>query len=396
MHGRRTGRDGRRDDEVPNGHCHGGVYKLAAVEKPDGTIATQYKPEKSRAQKGTFYGLPVVRGVVAFVESLSIGMGTLTESAKLAGEEIDEEPSKFEKWLAAKLGKSVESVIIGFAVVIAVCLAVGLFFVLPTLLGSLILGGSEVASVWKSLTEGLVRLLIFLGYIVLCSRVKDVRRVFMYHGAEHKTIACYEAEEPLTPENAMKHSRLHPRCGTNYLFLVMAVSILFFAAVGWNANFLVRLASRIIFLPLVAGISYEVLRFAAKHDNLLTRIIRAPGMGLQYITTKEPTPDMLEVAITAFELAMDPEGFAAKQAAAETKEGETAAAETATAKSTSSVSRPDHADSRKGTKVPPASSPLSSAAMPSSSDVRRERNRSGVKSRRSIMSGCRNISPGPG
>ena len=150
-----------------------------AVRKPDGTIATQYKPEKSRAQKGTFYGLPVVRGVVAFVESLSIGMGTLTESAKLAGEEIDEEPSKFEKWLAAKLGKSVESVIIGFAVVIAVCLAVGLFFVLPTLLGSLILGGSEVASVWKSLTEGLVRLLIFLGYIVLCSRVKDVRRVFM-------------------------------------------------------------------------------------------------------------------------------------------------------------------------------------------------------------------------
>ena len=271
-----------------------------------------------------------MRGVVAFVESLSIGMGTLTESAKLAGEEIDEEPSKFEKWLAAKLGKSVESVIIGFAVVIAVCLAVGLFFVLPTLLGSLILGGSEVASVWKSLTEGLVRLLIFLGYIVLCSRVKDVRRVFMYHGAEHKTIACYEAEEPLTPENAMKHSRLHPRCGTNYLFLVMAVSILFFAAVGWNANFLVRLASRIIFLPLVAGISYEVLRFAAKHDNLLTRIIRAPGMGLQYITTKEPTPDMLEVAITAFELAMDPEGFAAKQAAAETKEGEkTAAVETA-------------------------------------------------------------------
>lgn len=293
-----------------------------AVRKPDGTIATQYKKAKSRAQKGTFYGLPIVRGVVAFVESLSIGMGTLTESAKLAGEEIDEEPTRFEKWLAEKLGKSVEAVIIGVAVVLAVILAVGLFFVLPTLLSSLILGGSEVASVWKSLTEGLVRLAIFLGYIVLCSRVKDVRRVFMYHGAEHKTIACYEAEEPLTPENAAKHSRLHPRCGTNYLFLVMAVSILFFAAVGWNANFLVRLASRLIFLPLVAGLSYEVLRFAAKHDNLLTRIIRAPGMGLQRITTKEPTPDMLEVAITAFELAMDPEAFAAKQAAAEAETAE--------------------------------------------------------------------------
>ena len=293
-----------------------------AVRKPDGTIVTQYKKAKSRAQKGTFYGLPIVRGVVAFVESLSIGMGTLTESAKLAGEEIDEEPTRFEKWLAEKLGKSVEAVIIGVAVVLAVILAVGLFFVLPTLLSSLILGGSEVASVWKSLTEGFVRLAIFLGYIVLCSRVKDVRRVFMYHGAEHKTIACYEAEEPLTPDHAAKHSRLHPRCGTNYLFLVMAVSILFFAAVGWNANFLVRLASRLIFLPLVAGLSYEVLRFAAKHDNLLTRIIRAPGMGLQRITTKEPTPDMLEVAITAFELAMDPEAFAAKQAAAEAETAE--------------------------------------------------------------------------
>ena len=295
-----------------------------AVRKPDGTIATQYKPQKSRAQKGTFLGLPIVRGVVAFVESLSVGMGTLTESAKLIGEEIDEEPTKFEKWLAEKLGKSVESVIMGFAVILAVCLAVGLFFVLPTLISSLLLSASEVASIWKSLTEGLVRLLIFLGYILLCSRVKDVRRVFMYHGAEHKTIACYEAEEPLTPENAMKHSRLHPRCGTNYLFLVMAVSILFFAVVGWNSNFFVRLATRLVFLPVVAGLSYEVLRFAAKHDNLLTRIIRAPGMGLQYITTKEPTPDMIEVAITAFELAMDPEGFAAKQA----EKTEIAAAET--------------------------------------------------------------------
>ena len=295
-----------------------------AVRKPDGTIATQYKPQKSRAQKGTFLGLPIVRGVVAFVESLSVGMGTLTESAKLIGEEIDEEPTKFEKWLAEKLGKSVESVIMGFAVILAVCLAVGLFFVLPTLISSLLLGASEVASVWKSLTEGLVRLLIFLGYILLCSRVKDVRRVFMYHGAEHKTIACYEAEEPLTPENAVKHSRLHPRCGTNSLFLVMAVSILFFAVVGWNSNFFVRLATRLVFLPVVAGLSYEVLRFAAKYDNLFTRIIRAPGMGLQYITTKEPTPDMIEVAITAFELAMDPEGFAAKQA----EKTEIAAAET--------------------------------------------------------------------
>lgn len=278
-----------------------------AVRCADGTIATRSNNWKTKAQKGTFYGLPIVRGVVTFIESLSTGMSTLTESAKLAGEDIDEEPTKFEKWLSEKLGKSVESIVIGLAVILAVALSVGLFFLLPLGISSLIFGkAASVAGVWKSLTEGLIRLIIFIGYIALCSSIKDVKRTFMYHGAEHKTIACYEAEEELTPENAAKHSRLHPRCGTNYLFLVMAVSILFFAAIGWNANFLVRLALRIIFLPVVAGLSYEVLRFAARHDNWFTRIIRAPGMALQHLTTKEPTRDMLEVAITAFNLAMDP------------------------------------------------------------------------------------------
>ena len=278
-----------------------------AVRRADGIIATRYDNWTTKAQKGTFWGLPIIRGVVTFIESLTTGMNTLTESAKLAGEDIEEEPTKFEKWLSEKLGKSVESVVIGIAVILAVALSVGLFFMLPLGISSLVFGkAASVAGVWKSLTEGLVRLIIFIGYLLLCSRIKDVKRTFMYHGAEHKTIACYEAEEELTPENAAKHSRLHPRCGTNYLFLVMAVSILFFAAIGWNANFAVRLAMRIAFLPIVAGLSYEVLRFAARHDNWLTRIIRAPGMALQRITTKEPTPDMLEVAIAAFNLAMDP------------------------------------------------------------------------------------------
>ena len=278
-----------------------------AVRRADGIIATRYDNWTTKAQKGTFWGLPIIRGVVTFIESLTTGMNTLTESAKLAGEDIEEEPTKFEKWLSEKLGKSVESIVIGIAVILAVALSVGLFFMLPLGISSLVFGkAASVAGVWKSLTEGLVRLIIFIGYLLLCSRIKDVKRTFMYHGAEHKTIACYEAEEELTPENAAKHSRLHPRCGTNYLFLVMAVSILFFAAIGWNANFAVRLAMRIAFLPVVAGLSYEVLRFAARHDNWLTRIIRAPGMALQRITTKEPTPDMLEVAIAAFNLAMDP------------------------------------------------------------------------------------------
>ena len=278
-----------------------------AVRRADGTIATKYDGWATKAKKGTFLGLPIVRGVVTFIETLSTGMNTLTESAKLAGEDIEEEPTKFEKWLSEKLGKSVESIVIGLAVILAIALSVGLFFLLPLGISSLIFGkAASVAGVWKSLTEGLVRLIIFIGYLLLCSRIKDVKRTFMYHGAEHKTIACYEAEEELTPENAAKHSRLHPRCGTNYLFLVMAVSILFFAAIGWNASFAVRLAMRIAFLPVVAGLSYEVLRLAARYDNWFTRIIRAPGMALQRITTKEPTPDMLEVAIAAFNLAMDP------------------------------------------------------------------------------------------
>ncbi len=278
-----------------------------AVRRADGTIATRYDNWTTKAKKGTFLGLPIVRGVVTFIETLSTGMNTLTESAKLAGEDIEEEPTKFEKWLSEKLGKSVESIVIGLAVILAIALSVGLFFLLPLGISSLIFGkAASVAGVWKSLTEGLVRLIIFIGYLLLCSRIKDVKRTFMYHGAEHKTIACYEAEEELTPKNAAKHSRLHPRCGTNYLFLVMAVSILFFAAIGWNANFAVRLAMRIAFLPVVAGLSYEVLRLAARYDNWFTRIIRAPGMALQRITTKEPTPDMLEVAIAAFNLAMDP------------------------------------------------------------------------------------------
>ena len=285
-----------------------------AVRKPDGEIVTEYKPFKSKAQKGTFLGWPVVRGVVAFVESLSIGMGCTTRSAELSGEAIDEEPTKFELWLSKVFGKSIEKIVVGVAVVIAVALALGLFVVLPTLVSTWIFGAtSGVAPFYKSLTEGGVRLLIFILYLLFCASLKDIKRLFMYHGAEHKTIACYEADEDITPENAMKHSRLHPRCGTNYLFLVMTVSILFFAAIGWSENIFIRFLTRIIFLPVVAGLSYELLRFAAKYDNILTRIIRAPGMALQYITTSEPTPDMIEVAKAAFDLAMTPPTAAAAQ-----------------------------------------------------------------------------------
>jgi uncharacterized protein YqhQ len=283
-----------------------------AVRKADGTIVTEYTEQKSKAKKGTFLGLPVIRGVVAFVETLTVGMNTITKSAEMYGEDITEEPTKFEKWLADKLGKSADKIAVSIAVVLAIAFSIGLFFVLPTAVSSLIFMKSASAGILKSITEGFVRLLIFLGYILMCSAIKDIRRVFMYHGAEHKTIACYEAEEDLTVENVKKYTRLHPRCGTNYLFLVMAVSILFYTLIGWNSTFLLRLLSRLVFLPVIAGVSYEVLKLAAKSDGLIARIVRAPGLGLQLITTKEPTPDMIEVAIKAFKLALDPEGKAAE------------------------------------------------------------------------------------
>lgn len=280
-----------------------------AVRKGDGTIVTEYSTTETKAKKGTFLGLPVVRGTVAFVEALIGGMKAVTHSAELYGEGFEEEPSKFEKWLAEKFNKSAMDVAIAVAVVLAVVLSVGLFVFLPSLASQLIPWKEGTPTIWKSLAEGFTRLLIFLGYISVIALMKDVRRLYMYHGAEHKTIACYEHDAELTPENAMRYSRLHPRCGTNYLFLVMAVSILFFAILPYSENFLLRFLTRLIFLPLVAGISYEVLKLAAASDSLLARIVRAPGMGLQYLTTREPTPDMIEVAIKAFNLAMYPDQF---------------------------------------------------------------------------------------
>ena len=275
-----------------------------AVRKADGTIETEYTPKKQDG-KNPILKWPVVRGVVAFVDSLATGMKMMTRSAELYGETIEEEPSRFEKWLAKKTGKDVMDIAIVVAIVLAVVLAMGLFVLLPSLATQLIRWDAATPRIWKSLVEGFVRLLIFLGYISAISMMKDIRRVYMYHGAEHKTIACYEHDAPLTPENAMQYSRLHARCGTNYLFLVMAVSILFFAMLPYAENIFLRMLTRIIFLPLVAGLAYEVLKLAAASDALWARIIRAPGMGLQYLTTREPEPAMVEVAIAAFNLAIN-------------------------------------------------------------------------------------------
>ncbi|MCL2695366.1 MAG: DUF1385 domain-containing protein [Clostridiales bacterium] len=283
-----------------------------AVRKEDGTIVREYHKNKKVRAKGSFATWPVVRGVAIFIDALVTGVRLTMRSAELLGEDITEEPSRFEKWLAEKLGKSVFDIAMVIAVVLAIGLSVGLFVILPSFLASLF----PLKGLLYSLAEGLVRLVIFLGYLLAISRLKAIRRVFAYHGAEHKTIACYENDEDLTPENAMKYTRLHPRCGTNFMFLVMAVAILFFACVpslemlGVEAtrglSMLYRIGTRLLFIPVVAGLSYEVLRAAAKGDNLFARIVRAPGLALQRLTTVEPDESMVEVAIVAFQLALDP------------------------------------------------------------------------------------------
>lgn len=291
------------------------------VRRGDGSLAKEFHHQRTRYKKGSFPTWPVVRGVYAFFKALSDGMSITTRAAEMLGEE-EEKPSKFEQWLAKRFNKSAMDVVKGVAILLAAVLAIGLFFLLPIGIISLLeLIFGKMSAVWSAVVQGLVRLIIFLLYIYGISKIKDIKRVFMYHGAEHKTIACYEAELPMTPENAAKCTRLHPRCGTNYLFLTMAVSIVVTTVIsalctlipGFTAwhdasgvnRFLFRIARIVLILP-IAGVSYEVLKAAAKRDNLVCRIARAPGLALQHLTTKEPTEDMLEVAIASFELALHP------------------------------------------------------------------------------------------
>ena len=240
------------------------------------------------------------------------GVKALMYSADFFPEE-EGEPSKFDLWLEKKLGsEKLQQVVVSLSVVLGVLFSVGLFFLLPTFLAGLIPGLKERA-VLRCLLEGVIRIAIFLGYMILISRMKDMRRVFSYHGAEHKTIRCYEAQLPLTVENCRGMTRLHPRCGTSFLFVVVAISILLFAlvsAVFPTSNMLVRMLIRLALLPFVVSISYECNRFVGRHDNALTRALSAPGMWFQHFTTNEPDDSMLEVAIEALKLVIPDEAGA--------------------------------------------------------------------------------------
>jgi len=250
-----------------------------AVRTPDGKIEISSRPVNSISDRYPILKKPLLRGCVSLIESLVIGIRSLGYSAQMAGEE---EEQLSDRELAGT---------IAFAFVLAAVL----FIAIPTGAAKLFHSITE-DPVFLNLMEGVLRLFIFIAYIVGISRMKDIQRVFQYHGAEHKTIACFEAGEALTVENAMKHTRFHKRCGTSFLLIVMLVSIFVFAFLGWP-SLIERIVSRIVLLPVVAGISYEIIRFSANSDNCLLGWAVKPGLWLQRLTTREPEPDMLEVAI---------------------------------------------------------------------------------------------------
>ena len=268
-----------------------------SVRKPDGTIETEIWENSSLKDRSLFFRFPIIRGVVSFVEMLVYGYRTMMKSVEVAG--VEDEPSEFDKKIGEKFGEKGTRGIMGLSAFLGFALAVALFIVLPAFTVKTVLTAPALQP-FRSLIEGLLRIAVFLAYLILISRMKDIQRVFEYHGAEHKTIYCYEHEEEMTVRNARKYGRLHPRCGTSFLLIVLIVSILVFSFVTWD-NVALRIALHILLLPLVVGISYEIIKFAGRHDNSVMRFLLAPGLWLQKLTTREPDDSQLEVAIRALD-----------------------------------------------------------------------------------------------
>lgn len=274
-----------------------------AVRTPEGEIVVEKRPISSILQKYKFLKLPIIRGVVSFIESLIVGTSALMFSAEFY--DLDDEEDKKKKAEMTeeelKAAKEKEAKAMNWAiyssVIIALVLGVGLFMMLPTVITGFV--KSFIPNpILFSLVEGLIRIIIFLIYISLVAQMKDIRRVFEYHGAEHKTIFCYESGEELTVENVRKHKRLHPRCGTSFLLIVMVVSIILFSFISVD-NMLARVGTRLLLLPVVAGVSYEIIKFAGRSKSKFMKLVSLPGMWLQKITTNEPDDSQIEVAIAS-------------------------------------------------------------------------------------------------
>ncbi|MDL2225949.1 DUF1385 domain-containing protein [Eubacteriales bacterium OttesenSCG-928-M02] len=253
------------------------------VRRKDGSITTVAEENTASGKGPKVWKWPIIRGVVNLVRQLKVGYRMIMKSADFMLEDEGE---------AEENGSGAMGWIAGAA---AIVLALGLFFALPSFLAGLVVKPGP----WLLVMEGIIRILIFMGYMLIVGLMPDMKRVYMYHGAEHKTLWCYQKGEELTAENAKKYSRLHPMCGTNYLFLVMLVSILIFSLLGVQENLWLRIGIRIVMIPVVAGVAYEVLKLFTNKDHIFAKIVRAPGILLQYLTTREPTDDMLEVAACA-------------------------------------------------------------------------------------------------
>ena len=298
-----------------------GPEKDAIVIRGKDGLTVEVSPRKLNPPK-SFKSWPFFRGMFNFFDSQVTGVKALMRSADLAPEEYQEEPSKFDLWLEKKLGnEKFQQAVIGVAVAMGLGLSIGLFFLLPMVIGSFFDRWID-STVGLNLVEGLVRMCIFMAYMLLVSRMGEMKRVFSYHGAEHKTIRCYEAGLPLTVENVRKQTRLHPRCGTSFLLVVMVISILVFSVAssaliavvptletirGTFGYRLLMIAFKLLLLPVVVGITYEINRWCGRHDNWFTHMLSAPGMWMQNFTTNEPDDSMIEVAITAVEAVLPEE-----------------------------------------------------------------------------------------
>ncbi len=282
------------------------IYAMA-VRNPEGGITVEKNNCNGLGSKSGLFKLPIFRGMAVFVDSLVMGTKILMRSAELAGEGIMEEegePSKFDKFLESKFGDKMNDYLIYFSVTLSLVMGVLLFFLLPVWLGSFFY---KLVPTWAlGIIEGLIRIAIFLVYIYAISKMKEIQRVFQYHGAEHKTINCFEKELPLTVENVKTCTRLHKRCGTSFLLIVMIISMVVFFFVRTD-NLLLRLASRIVLVPFIAGISYEVIKWAGSSDGKLVAIISYPGLCLQKITTSEPDESQMEAGIAAMKGVLEDE-----------------------------------------------------------------------------------------
>ena len=290
-----------------------GPEKDAIVVRTKDGLKLDVKDRKVH-KKGSFATWPLIRGVVGFFDAQVTGVKALMQSADLAPEETQEEPSKFDKWLEEKLGnEKFQKAVIGVSVAFGLIMSIGLFFLLPMIIGGFFDRWID-SMLLLNLVEGLIRVIIFAGYMILVSRMSEMRRVFAYHGAEHKTIRCYEAGLPLTVENVKKMTRLHPRCGTSFLLVVMLLSILVFsvassallavvpALAALHGTFgyrLLMIGYKLLLLPLVVAVAYEINRWVGRHDNWFSKILTAPGMWFQNFTTNEPDDSMIEVGIAA-------------------------------------------------------------------------------------------------